>query len=215
MRENMLYDTDIYQIRQDILERMLEIISNQRKVDTVFYGDSITKYMDLEKYFDFDAANCGIVGITSDMLLHFLDEGVIKYQPKRVFLMVGTNDMGNTIMASPRQIALHVKEMAEIIHENCKDVHIYLISCIPCIEQIHGYQYKKEGIRSNEILSMVINEYKRVIPYDYVSFLDVFDCLLDEKGNVVEDCFIDGLHLTEKGYQRYTNAIKAKLKELD
>ena len=29
---------------------------------------------------------------------------------------------------------------------------------------------------------MVFEEYKRIIPYSYVSFLDVFDSLLDENG---------------------------------
>lgn len=38
MRENMIYDTKEYQIREGILERMLEIIHNQRKVDTLFFG---------------------------------------------------------------------------------------------------------------------------------------------------------------------------------
>lgn len=44
------------------------------------------------------------------MLLHFVDEGVIKYQPKNVFIMIGTNDLGNTTMTSPREIALNVKK---------------------------------------------------------------------------------------------------------
>ena len=55
MRETMIYDTDVYQIRKDILKRMLEIIDNRKKVSTVFYGDSITKYMDIDHYFSFEA----------------------------------------------------------------------------------------------------------------------------------------------------------------
>ena len=31
MRETMIYDTDVYQIRKDILKRMLEIIDNRKK----------------------------------------------------------------------------------------------------------------------------------------------------------------------------------------
>ena len=55
------------------------------------------------------------------MLLHFVDEGVIKYHPNHVFILIGTNDLGNTEMKSPREIALNVKEMCEIIHYNIKD----------------------------------------------------------------------------------------------
>ena len=70
--------------------------------------------------------NCGIAGITSGMLLNFIDEGVIKYQPKNVVLMIGTNDLGNTVMESPRDIALNVKETIEIIHYNCLDIKFIL-----------------------------------------------------------------------------------------
>ena len=45
------------------------------------------------------------------MLLNFIDEGVIKYQPKQVVIMIGTNDLGDTVMESPRDIALNVKEI--------------------------------------------------------------------------------------------------------
>lgn len=135
MRESMRYDTNKYQLRESILNRMLEIINNQKESvsgGTVFYGDSITEYFDIDKYMsEIDVKyNCGIGGITSDMLLHFIDEGVIKYKPNVVFLMIGTNDLGNTIMASPRDIALNVKEMVEIIHYNlpeCK-IHVYLLN---------------------------------------------------------------------------------------
>ena len=37
----------------------------------------------------------GVVVCGTGMLLNFIDEGVIKYQPKNVVLMIGTNDLGN------------------------------------------------------------------------------------------------------------------------
>lgn len=114
------------------------------------------------------------MGITSDMLLHFVDEGVIKYQPKNVFIMIGTNNLGNTTMTSPREIALNVKEMVEIIHNNLTDCHIYLISCIPCIETLHGYKYIHKGFRCNDLLKMIMQEYKKMISFSYVSFIDFF-----------------------------------------
>lgn len=207
MRENMIYDTDQYQLRDYVLERMIEIIKNQHKVKTVFFGDSITNLMDVYHYFGEDCANCGIAGITSDLLLHFVDEGVLKYEPEIVYIMVGTNDLGNTTMTSPRQIALNVKEIVEMIHNNLPRCKIHLISCIPCIEKLHGYMYQGKGIRSNDTLRMVMEEYKRMIVYDYVDFIDVFDCLYDSH---IESYFVDGLHLTKAGYDKYVEGIVSK-----
>lgn len=216
MRENMKYDTNQYQLRESILNRMIEIIQNQKqsvKGGTVYYGDSITEYFDIQDHMSHiqHQYNCGIAGITSDMLLHFIDEGVLKYQPSQVVFMIGTNDLGNTIMASPRDIALHVKEIIEIIHYNLPECQIHLLSCIPCIEAKDGYQAKQSGIRSNDILRMIFQEYKRIIPYDYVHFIDIFSSLCDEKGEPIEAYYEDGLHMNQKGYQVYAQELKKYL----
>ncbi|MEG0277084.1 MAG: GDSL-type esterase/lipase family protein [Coprobacillus sp.] len=216
MRENMKYDTDKYQLRDSVLRRMLEIIKNQRGIEsggTVFFGDSITEYFDIDKHMSDieNKHNCGIGGITSDILLHFIDEGVLKYQPQQVFLMVGTNDLGNTIMASPRDIALNVKEMIEIIHYNLPECQIHLLSCIPCIESMHGYKSTKQGLRSNDTLKMIYKEYKRVIPYHYVNFINVYPALCNKKGEPIESYYVDGLHINEEGYKAYSEEIKKNL----
>lgn len=216
MRENMKYDTNRYQLREFVLERMIDIIHQQSyaiKGGTVFYGDSLTQYFDLNKYMsEIDYKyNCGIAGITSDILLHFIDEGVLKYEPSQVFLMIGTNDLGNTVMASPRDIALNVKEMVEIIHYNLPKCQIHILSCIPCLEKQHGYKATKSGMRSNDVLKMIFKEYKRMIPYEYVHFINVYPALCNKKGNPVENYYIDGLHINEEGYLHYANEIKKYL----
>lgn len=216
MRENMKYDTNRYQLREFVLERMLEIIHQQKDVikgGTVFYGDSLTQFFDLDKYMsDINHKyNCGIAGITSDILLHFIDEGVLKYEPSQVFLMIGTNDLGNTIMASPRDIALNVKEMIEMIHYNLPNCQIHLLSCIPCLEKLHGYKALKTGIRSNDVLKMIFKEYKRIIPYEYVHFINVYPALCNKKGEPVENYYVDGLHINDEGYLHFSNEIKKYL----
>ncbi|UTY40136.1 GDSL-type esterase/lipase family protein [Allocoprobacillus halotolerans] len=216
MRENMKYDTNIYQLRESVLKRMIQIIQQQRYVQDnsiVFYGDSIIEYYDVEHVFkDLGPVyNCGIGGITSDMLLHFVDEGVIKYHPAKVFILVGTNDLGNTMMASPRDIALNVKEMVEIIHYNLPECQIHLLSPIPCIENLHGYQSMHQGLRSHDTLEMIMQEYQRMIPYDYVHFMDIYHSLF-ENGQLKEDVFIDGLHINDEGYQIITQIIQDTLK---
>lgn len=212
MRESMKYDTNKYQLRESVLKRMMQIIVNQKYQDsggTVFYGDSITEYFDVEKFLpDIENKhNCGIGGMTSDMLLHFIDEGVLKYLPSRVFLMIGTNDLGNTIMASPRDIALNVKEMIEIIHYNLPTCEIYLLSCIPCIESKHGYKATKQGLRSNDVLKMIYKEYKRTIPYEYVHFINIYPTLCNKKGEPIESYYVDGLHINNEGYQVLAKAV--------
>lgn len=213
MKENMKYLTNQYQLREFTLMRMLQIVNQTKQAKiggTVFYGDSITEYCNLEKFYpEIESKyNCGIAGITSKMLLNFIDEGVIKYQPKQVVIMIGTNDLGDTVMESPRDIALNVKEMVEIIHYNCLDAKIFVVGALPCLEAVHGYKATHKGIRSNDILKMIFKEYRNVIPYDYVTFIDPFMDLCNKKGQPVEHYYIDGLHINDDGYLAFTNKIK-------
>lgn len=216
MREQMLYDTDRYQLRDYIIERLNEVTMANRDAvpgGVVFFGDSLTQFMDLKRFYPEykNAYNCGIAGITSDMLLHFIDEGVLKYRPSTVFLMVGTNDLGNTTMTSPRQIALNVKEIIEIIHNNLPDCRINLLSCIPCDEAIQSYMAKGTTLRRNDTLRMVFEEYQRVIPYSYVHMIDMFDALYDENGHLDTSAFKDGLHVNDAGYEKLVAAVKRQL----
>lgn len=211
MKEMMLYDTDYYQLREFVLERMLEIIkTKKKKCDVVFYGDSITEYCDLDLFYPEIKSkfNAGIAGITSDMLLHFIDEGVIKHDPKKVVIMVGTNDLGDTVMHSPRQIALNIKDMVDIIQCNLPNTKVYIVSPIPCIESLHGYKAMKKGMRSNDMIKMIFKECKKIIRNSNVTFIPIYQSLCNKKGLPIEQYYVDGLHLNQEGYKVYTNKIK-------
>lgn len=213
MKEGMKFLTNQYQLREYVVNRMITIIQNNSIAQpggTVFFGDSITELCDIDTWYPEieNKYNSGIAGITADMLLHFLDEGVIKYRPSQVVIMVGTNDLGDTLMRSPRDIALAIKEMVEIIHYNCLDANIYLVSPIPCLEDMHGYKALKKGIRSNDVLKMIYKELKNSIPYEYVTFIHAYPSLCNKKGEPIREYFDDGLHINDKGYQVFTNKIK-------
>ena len=165
-----------------------------------FFGDSITQYCDLDRYYPeiLNKYNCGLAGISSKILLNFIDEGVIKFKPNKVVIMIGTNDLGDTVMESPRDIALNVKEMVELIHYNCKECRIYVVSPLPCLEKEYGYKVLKKGMRSNDMLKIIFKEFKKIIPYDYVTFINAYGSLCNKKGEPIEDYYVDGLHINDK-----------------
>lgn len=213
MRENMRYLTNYYQIREMTINRMKQImIENQNSQigGTVFLGDSITEFMDLDKFFpEIEIKyNSGIAGITSTLLLNFIDEGVLKFRPSRLVYMIGTNDLGKTVMQSPKDIAINVKELVEIVHYNLPDCQIFIVSPLPCIERMHDYKSTPGVLRSNDILKIIFKEMKRTIPYEFVSFINAYPALCNKKGEPIEELFVDGLHINNEGYKRYTDCIK-------
>lgn len=216
MKENMKYLTNKYQLREMNVMRMMEIINNNKGAipgGTVFFGDSITEFCPLDKYFDKidNKYNCGMAGITTSIMMNFIDEGVLKYKPKNVVIMAGTNDLGKTIMLSPRDIALNMKEIVEIIHYNDPRINIYLVSPLPCLEEIHGHKKDKYVLRTNESIKMVYQEYRTTIPYEYVKLINAYPALLNKKGQPIEDIYLDGLHINDEGYSRYCAIIQDEL----
>ena len=205
MREQMIYNPGIYQLREDALKRMLDIIYNQKTAQPgqrVFFGDSIIEFYDMNQYFpEKTIYNCGIAGATTDELLWIVDEAVIKYKPAQVLLHVGTNDLGNTVTHSPRQIASNIQMLVSIIQKNLPNCRITILSPLPCDEDIQGYPHAR-GIRSNAFLKDI---YEHFVEYlgDSVNYINAFDSFVNKKELLLED----GLHPNEKGYQLLTHII--------
>ena len=123
----------------------------------------------IEKYFPEikNKYNCGIGGITSTMLLHFIDEGVLKFKPRQLVYMIGTNDLGKTVMQSPKDIAINVKELVETVHYNLPECEIYVVSPLPCLP-MHDYKHTPGVLRSNDLLKMIYKELLLMLIQRYV-----------------------------------------------
>ena len=220
MKENMIFNDDQYQLREFQVDRMKEVIVNNRiskENGVVFYGDSIVQGYDINKYIPEinDKYNCGIGGFTSETLLWIFDEAVIKYKPSLVYISVGTNDLGNTNMRSPREIALNIEKLIRLVRGNLKEVKIMIASTTPCDENKQGPKAGK-CLRTNFNISIVNKEIQNICNrYENVEFIDIYSTLLDKiSGNIKEIYTTDGLHLTEKGYEKITDIIKPRILQL-
>ena len=220
MKENMIFNDDQYQLREFQVDRMKEVIVNNRiskENGVVFYGDSIVQGYDINKYIPEinDKYNCGIGGFTSETLLWICDEAVVKYKPSLVYISVGTNDLGNTNMRSPREIALNIEKLIRLVRGNLKEVKIMIASTTPCDENKQGPKAGK-CLRTNFNISIVNKEIQNICNrYENVEFIDIYSTLLDKiSGNIKEIYTTDGLHLTEKGYEKITDIIKPRILQL-
>ena len=220
MKENMIFNDDQYQLREFQVDRMKEVIVNNRiskENGVVFYGDSIVQGYDINKYIPEinDKYNCGIGGFTSETLLWICDEAVVKYKPSLVYISVGTNDLGNTNMRSPREIALNIEKLIRLVRGNLKEVKIMIASTTPCDENKQGPKMGK-CLRTNFNISIVNKEIQNICNrYENVKFIDIYSTLLDKiSGNIKEIYTTDGLHLTEKGYEKITDIIKPRILQL-
>lgn len=218
MRETMRYNPGYYQLREGQLRRILAIMEQTKAArpgGVVFFGDSLTECYPIKRCFPEieNKYNCGIGGAVAEELLWVVDEAVVKYDPALVVLMVGINDLGNTVMSSPREIARNVKNVIDLIRGNCPQTKVLLYSTLPCIEALRSY-HQVPGIRSNDFSHMIFSEYQELILDGQTELLDVFPAFVDETGEARRELYVDGLHLNDAGYDRLTELLAPKIAEM-
>ena len=183
-------------------EKELETIKDGY-TNYLFLGDSITEYYDLEKYFPgMPVVNSGIAGDTTEDILDDMKERVYDYNPSKVFVLIGTNDLRDD--KSVEEVVENIKKIIEEIKQNKKVVEIYLESIYPVNK---GINKSVVGLRDNDDINEINKQIEEYAKNEGVTFLNTHELLIDDDGLLNEDYTADGLHLNDEGYEVVTEEI--------
>ncbi len=177
---------------------------NSRNI--VFLGTSITDGCEWHELFSNGRiVNRGISGDRSGWLLDRLD-CIVEGQPKRLFLMIGTNDLAGGI--TPKEIVENVGKLIERFQQESPRTRIYIESILP----VNGADFKaypkhyaqaKNIVKTNLMLENLAGDSGK-----RVSYIDLYSEFIDEAGNLKKELSTDGLHLKGGGYLIWRDAIK-------
>ena len=165
----------------------------------VFTGSSSVRlWKKLEEEFpDHQILNSGFGGSQASDLLYFIDELVLSYNPKKVFIYEGDNDLW--AKKRPNQVLDTTEEIIRRIKANSPSTQIILIAAKPSISRWEIRRKYKKLNRKFERLA------KKDIQLDFV---DVWHPMLNNR-KLITDIFIeDGLHMNQKGYDIWYEAMK-------
>ena len=205
-------------LEQWLLNEQAKIQKNYRDLNQlavkepgiIFIGDSIVEYFPLHELVQSPKTlvNRGIRGYKTDLLLENLDAHLFGQALDKVFLLIGTNDIGKE-MPQAETLA----NLEAVIQEISRDyplAQIQLLSVLPVNEQ---EQYKGTVyIRTNEKIQALNRAYQELAQaYHQVSYVDVYSSLLDEVGQLAEAYTTDGLHLSVAGYRILAQALQETL----
>ena len=187
-------------------------ITDYKKENIVFYGDSITEMYELEKYYpDYPVVNAGHGGYLSKRLLEEVNEKLLVYNPTKVFMLMGTNDIAYSNYTN-EEIVNNVKEIVNTIRKDRKNVKIYIESIYPVNETIeidHNVMHIRKNDRIKEINSML----KAYCKEEGLTYINLFDVLKEKDGTIDEDYTLEGLHINENGYKVITEYLMKYVKE--
>lgn len=180
-------------------------------IDVVFYGDSITDWMNvdlLHKIIGPKATNIGIAGDCTEHLLWRLQNGEMDFAgkpPRAAVVLIGTNnlpDFPGFHHSTNDDVLVGVKACLTEIQK--KIPKILLLGILPR-DQKPNTELRNRLKDTNELL-------KTLADNKHVFYADIGPQLLDADGTLSTDVMYDFLHPSkDTGYQRMLDAIKPHL----
>ena len=147
--------------------------------------------------------NRGFGGSEMSDLLYYFDQLILPYQPEQIFIYEGDNDTneGKTSEQVLKDATLLLNKIRSQISPT---VEVLFISAKPSLARA---QLKDRYLKFNADLKLWSEKQTNV------KFVDVWTPMMDKKGEVMNDLFIeDHLHMNEKGYVIWKRVIGPNLK---
>lgn len=171
-----------------------------------FVGDSITEFFPLKKFLgrELPLCNRGIAGTDSQWLVEHLSEQVLSLAPKKLFLMIGVNDIG-----MGHGLAETVERVVELLNQIRMEsfgTEVYLLSVLP-VNQAPEFA-KTVKVRNNAVIQDLNSRLQLLAGAEYVN---LYPLLLDAEGELGKDYTTDGLHLSQLGYEKLATVLRAYL----
>lgn len=172
------------------------------KNDIVFLGNSITAHADWAKLLDEPRAkNRGISGDITFGVLERLDE-VVAGNPKKIFVLVGINDISRNIPDS--LIIRNYHRIIARIRAGSPSTQIYFCTLLPVnasFKKFMNHYGKDEHI-------LAINEAIKKLAAKKVAIIDLYPHFLDDEQHLVAAYTEDGLHPNAAGYRVWIKLLK-------
>lgn len=182
----------------DIVKRN-DSLWDSSKETVIFTGSSSIRFWEdvQERFPDYQVLNTGFGGSQTSDLLYYLDKLVLRYQPKKIFIYEGDNDI--SAKKRPQQIIKTTERVLNEIKSVLPSTEIVLISAKPSISR---WKFKGKYKRLNKRFLKIAALSEKVF------YANVWDIMLNGR-KVRKDIFVeDGLHMNKIGYNLWYQQIK-------
>lgn len=178
-----------------------EISEIKTEENIVFLGDSITDFYPIDSiYVDLPIVKSGVSGYTTNDILDRMDSMVYQYNPTKVFLLIGTNDIMFDGEETYEETIENIKKIVENIHKNRKNAIVYIESIYPVKKELNSTMVKNRDNdiikKMNEVLKDYCNDNSKNI------YINMYDELKDDKDEFDKKYTNDGLHPNDLGYAK-------------
>ncbi len=161
----------------------------------VFFGNSITN---MHEWWEAFGSDHRIInrGTSGGYTLELLDncEPIIAGQPAKLFVKIGTNDLGTAGLDSPELVAGNIGRLVDRFKLESPRTEIYIQSILP----------STNGLRTLDKIRTTNAYIKQMCDEKNVTYIDLFEPMMGITDNSIS---YDGLHITAKGYKIWCDII--------
>ena len=178
----------------------------KEKENIVFLGDSITEIYPINKiYGDLPIIKSGVSGYKTEDILKRMDSMVYRYNPTKVILLIGTNDISKDISEENlNKTQKNIEKIINGIKKNRKNAKIYIESIYPVNRNM---KIEMVSERTNEAIKQLNKKIKKYCKEENITYINMYDELLDSDGNFDSELTYDGLHPSSLGYAKITRIL--------
>jgi hypothetical protein len=162
-------------------------VSDEKVIDDnyLFVGDSYTKELDFSEL-DYHYVKNYDEELTTSKLLEDMNDKIYKYNPSKVFIQVGNNDLDNGVEKD--EIINNISKIIDEITDNRPYAEIYIESLYP--------------IGENDAITSINTSIKKLCSTKKVNYIDMYDLLSN---------YIVDNNISNEGYNIILNELKEKV----
>lgn len=161
----------------------------------VFFGNSITNMNEWRECFGDNSriVNRGNSGALSSELVDNV-ESLIAGRPAKVFILIGTNDLGSDAPEVPEQVAKNIRTIIDRFKAESPKTKVYVQSILPSTS---GKRTPERIAKTNELIQAECRA-------TGATYINLFDSM---GGITTGDLSYDKLHITARGYKVWCDII--------
>ncbi len=202
-QEQMLRD------QQEKLERFRILNQNAKKGEILFTGSSLMEQFPVNELLMTRGMsqvvyNRGIGGFTTEDMLRNMEEMVFALKPRKIFINIGTNDIGSQGYRLQKLMENYGKIISQI-RERLPEAEIYMMAYYPVNEtdKLPEGEWAKTMFltRTNENISIANKAVEEMAGRMGCHFINVNQGLTDEAGKLKKEFTVEGIHMYANGYE--------------
>ena len=194
---------------QEKLERFRILNQNAKKGEILFTGSSLMEQFPVNELLMTRGMsqvvyNRGIGGFTTEDMLRNMEEMVFALKPRKIFINIGTNDIGSQGYRLEKLMENYGKIISQI-RERLPEAEIYMMAYYPVNEtdKLPEGEWAKTMFltRTNENISIANKAVEEMAGRMGCHFINVNQGLTDEAGKLKKEFTVEGIHMYANGYE--------------